>query len=68
MPQVDSSAIRDIDYTPSRRRLHVRFVSGAVYGYEGVPAPIGEAFLAAGSKGRYFARRIRDRFPYRRLP
>jgi hypothetical protein len=67
MPHVDSSAIREIDYAPSEQRLRVRFISGAAYDYEGVPATVGEGFLAADSKGRYFARRIRDRYPYRRI-
>ena len=67
MSHVVSSAIRDIDYAPHERRLRVRFTSGAVYDYEGVPNRISEAFLAAESKGRYFARRIRDRYTYRRV-
>lgn len=67
MTHVESSAIRDIDYAPNERRLRVRFASGAVYDYEGVPLTISEGFLAAESKGRYFARRIRDRYTYRRV-
>ncbi len=67
MTSVASSAIREIDYDPASRRLYVRFVSGARYAYANVPAKVGEAFLAAASKGRYFAAKVRDRYAYRRL-
>ncbi|MEO6339223.1 MAG: KTSC domain-containing protein [Caulobacteraceae bacterium] len=67
MPTVDSSAVREIDYDPATERLRVRFVSGARYVYQDVPAKVGRAFLAAASKGRYFAAKVRDRYAYRRL-
>jgi|KBSMisStaDraftv2_1062788.scaffolds.fasta_scaffold5365716_1 hypothetical protein len=67
MPSVDSSAIREIDYDPAREQLFVRFVSGARYVYQDVPAKVGKPFLAASSKGRYFAAKVRDRYAYRRL-
>jgi hypothetical protein len=47
--------------------LTVRLHTGAVYRYFTVPRPILEAWLAAPSKGAYFTRHIRDRFPYTRL-
>ena len=67
MPHVESSAVSDVDYDPSTRRLLVRFVSGAAYVYSGVPAAVSRAFLAAESKGRYFVRKVRDRYPYTRI-
>ncbi len=67
MPSVDSSVIREIDYDAARERLLVRFVSGDRYLYRNVPAKVGQSFLSADSKGRYFTAKVRDRYPYRRL-
>jgi len=65
MPAVDSSAILRIRYQPQGGTLLVTFVSGKTYAYDGVPAPIYEAFLAAESHGTFFNDHIRDRYPYR---
>ena len=62
-----SSVIAAIDYQPEHQRLLVRFVSGALYAYEAVPEAIYRGFHAADSKGRYFSRRVRDRYAFRRL-
>lgn len=64
---VDSTAIRDIDYDEDRRKLFVRFTSGAEYVYVGVPSPVHRAFAEAPSKGGYFAKEIRDSYPFSRL-
>jgi hypothetical protein len=61
---VDSSAINSVGYDPRSRTLEVEFSSGAVYDYFGVTARLWESFLAAPSKGKFFARKIRDRFPF----
>lgn len=47
--------------------LELEFRSGALYRYFQVPPAVFEALLAAESKGRYFNRYIRDRFPYQRV-
>jgi hypothetical protein len=64
---VDSTAIRRIRYDEARRKLFVRFTSGAEYVYVGVPGEVCRSFAKAESKGRFFARKIRDRYPYNRL-
>ena len=63
---VDSSLIRSVTYGADAT-LTVRLHSGAVYRYFTVPRTTLEAFLAATSKGTYFNRHIRDRFPYQRV-
>ncbi|MBS0411025.1 MAG: KTSC domain-containing protein [Proteobacteria bacterium] len=63
----DSTAIRRIRYDEAAGKLFVRFAGGGEYLYVGVPPEICRAFRQAPSKGRYFARAIRDRFPYNRL-
>jgi hypothetical protein len=64
---VDSTAIREIDYDAQRAKLWVRFVSGEAYVYVGVPAEVGRSFVEADSKGRFFQQQIRDRYPFNRL-
>jgi hypothetical protein len=43
--------------------LEVEFSSGSVYDYFGVTERLFRSFLDASSKGRFFAQRIRSRFP-----
>jgi len=65
--QVDSTAIREIDYDADRAKLLVRFESGERYVYVGVPGEVHRSFLDADSKGRFFQREIRDRYPFNRI-
>jgi hypothetical protein len=47
--------------------LELEFRSGSIYRYDGVPQGVFEALLAAPSRGRFFNRRIRGRYPAERL-
>jgi hypothetical protein len=60
---VDSSAIASVGYDAELRMLEVEFSSGSVYDYFGVTERLFRSFLDASSKGRFFAQRIRSRFP-----
>jgi KTSC domain len=64
---VESTAIREIDYDAERGKLLVRFISGERYVYVGVPGEVCRSFVEADSKGRFFQREIRDRYPFNRL-
>ena len=64
---VDSAAIREIDYDAARAKLMVRFVSGHLYVYVGVPGEVHRSFLEADSKGRFFQAEIRDNYPYNKI-
>lgn len=64
---VESAAIREIDYDADRSKLLIRFVSGERYVYVGVPAEVCRSFVDADSKGRFFQSQIRDRYPFNRL-
>lgn len=64
---VDSTAISEIGYDAERAKLSVRFQSGARYVYVGVPGELHRALVAADSKGRFFQREIRDRYPFNRI-
>jgi hypothetical protein len=60
-----STSIRQTRYDRDTRTLSVWFVaSGHRYDYRGVPPETYDAFRSAFSKGRFFNRHIRDRYPY----
>jgi len=65
--RVESTAITDIAYTPEHGKLFVTFHDGDAYVYVGVPERISAAFYRSRSKGRFFHRMIRDRYPYNRV-
>ena len=65
---VDSSTLAVVAYDSATWLLQLEFRSRAIYEYSGVPAVVYEALLCASSKGEYFNRAIRGRFPYRRVP
>jgi hypothetical protein len=64
---VTSSTIGAVAYAPIERRLRIRFRSGAIYEYDGVPSVIYEELLAAPSKDGYFSEYIRPDYLYRRV-
>lgn len=62
-----STVIRRFDYTPASAELTVEFVTGRRYLYSGVPEAEAEGMRSAFSKGVYFNKRIRDRYPFREI-
>jgi hypothetical protein len=65
---VESKMLAAAAYDAPRRSLYLRFHSGEIYRYYTFPANQYQEFLDADSKGRYFLRHIRNRFPYQKLP
>ena len=65
---LDSSVLSAAAYRPAKRTLYLRFHSGERYRYFNFPPQNYRDFLAANSKGQYFSRNIRNRFPYEHLP
>jgi len=65
MPKVDlhSSMLKDARYQEQGALLDLEFQSVAIYRYLGVPPPVYQELLQAESKGRYFNRHIRNRYP-----
>jgi HTH-type transcriptional regulator / antitoxin HigA len=63
--RIASSAIRDIRYVAQQKRLFVTFTTGREYVYEQVPKSVFRQLENAASKGSYFNRNIRDRYPFR---
>jgi hypothetical protein len=61
-----STVIRSYRYDPRRRALDIVFQTKRRYTYEHVPEETYKAMKAAFSKGAFFNRHIRDRFPFTR--
>ena len=61
---VESTTLATVAYDKARGLLQLVFRSRAIYRYFGVAAAVHEALLGAPSKGSYFNRFIRGRFPY----
>ena len=61
---VESTTLATVAYDDARELLQLEFRSQAIYQYFGVPAGVHAALLCAPSKGSYFNRFIRGRFPY----
>lgn len=63
---VQSSLLASVGYSV-HATLDLEFRSGALYRYFAVPHAVLEGLIAAQSKGAYFNRHVRNRFPYKRL-
>jgi KTSC domain len=61
---VDSSVFDAAAYLNSQRLLYLKFRDGDIYRYFGFPPAQYDEFLAADSKGRYFAESIRNKYSY----
>jgi hypothetical protein len=64
---VESSVFTCAAYRPEARQLYLRFRDGNIYRYFDCTLEMYEAFLAAESKGRFFARHIRSWFRYEQV-
>jgi hypothetical protein len=67
MQAVTSSVIAALGYDADRSHLLVRFTSGKLYRYRGVPEVEFDALVSAGSIGSYYNRRIRGAFPFEEI-
>jgi hypothetical protein len=61
---VESTTLATVAYDDARELLQLEFRSRGIYRYFGVPAAVHAALVGAPSKGSYFNRVIRGRFPY----
>jgi hypothetical protein len=59
---VKSSNIRSVGYDKTVLILEIEFATGSVYRYANVPDAVYTGLMAAPSKGRFFAARIKDRY------
>ena len=61
---VISSHLETVAYTD---KLYIKFLNGYIYEYDDVPEDLAYEMLSQPSKGVFFWRHIRGKFPYRRV-
>jgi hypothetical protein len=64
---VQSKMLAAVAYNHDWQQLYLKFRSGEIYCYRGVPVEQYQELLAADSKGTYFRVRILNRYPYQRI-
>ena len=64
---LESTLLAWASYDPVPARLEIQFRNGERYLYFRVPPACYQQLLQASSKGDYFNRNIRNRFPYQHL-
>lgn len=68
MKQVFSSNVREIGYDEDTQILAVKFNSGALYHYFGVPGEVARSVMNAPSIGTALTAEIKGVYPYERQP
>lgn len=63
---VVSSSLASIGYDEREQVLEIEFRNGGIYRYSGITKEFFTQFMSANSKGRFFALKIRGRFPFAR--
>jgi hypothetical protein len=61
---VESTTLSTVAYDDARKLLQLEFRNRTIYQYFGVCPAVHAGLLRASSKGSYFNRVIRGRFPY----
>ena len=67
LTSVESSTIDSTGYDSKNKILRIKFTSGAIYDYYGVPEKIAEGLLNASSKGSFFNEYIKDIYEFERI-
>ncbi len=62
--KVHSSAMSYIAYDPDSKTLVLEFTSGQVYTYYNVPGGKYLGLMISASKGDFFNRQIKDKYPF----
>lgn len=62
-----STVIAHFSYDAANEALTIRFLSGRVYVYDGVPETEYKEMKMAGSKGSYFNLHIKDKYPFKQI-
>jgi KTSC domain len=67
LTSVQSSNLRAVDFDAASATLYVKFHSGSLYAYFGVPYHRYQGLMSASSKGSYLHEYIRNSYRYRRI-
>lgn len=65
MIPVSSSDLKSVGY--ENGTLYIRFWSGGLYSYAGVPESVYAALMQAPSHGKFFHAHIKNVYPYSRI-
>ncbi|GAB7262115.1 MULTISPECIES: KTSC domain-containing protein [Dickeya] len=65
--RVSSTELFAVGYDSENRILEVELLNGSLYQYKNVARMIYEELMASNAKARYYARYIRNSFPYDKL-
>lgn len=64
---VRSRDIALVGYDHATAILEIVFRAGGVYRYQGIPAEVYYALMAAPSHGTYFQKHIKNQYPYLKI-
>ncbi len=64
---VKSSNIKNVGYDSATKQMHVEFLSGGVYEYEGVGQDDYNSFVHDPNPGSHFAKHVRGKFTAKKL-
>lgn len=64
---LSSTNLAAYNYDPGRQSLKIRFSSGRVYEYDGVPTSVVDELASAASAGKYFNSAIKMTYAYKRV-
>lgn len=64
---VESSSVASVGFDEALSAMDVEFSGGAVYRYFAVPAAVHAALMHASSKGAFFNRHVRAKYPFARV-
>lgn len=62
-----STCVKAMGYVPKTGTLRIQFPGGRQYDYLGVGRQVARNLENANSMGGHFNRRIKDRYPFRRV-
>jgi hypothetical protein len=62
-----SSTLDSYSYDEKSETLCVRFKSGAFYAYSHVEPSVAEGLRSHASRGKYFGRYVKDKYPFRKF-
>lgn len=64
---VHSSNLKSIGYDEQQKILEIEFLNSGIYQYTNVSKNMFVDLMTASSKGKFFAKFIKDRFPTRKM-
>ena len=64
---IESSNLAEVGYDEGSQVMEVKFKSGVVYQYCGVPKDQYMGLMAAQSLGAYFSKFFRNNYPFKRI-